>query len=270
MSDTTAIDFDEAWYLTTYDDIRQAIEKGGFKTGLEHYTKFGAAEGRLPRAPSTLSNGEAYEALRAARSEGSLLDTLGIRHGTHKSSLGRGYLRTYERLFAPFRDLPITVLEIGVLDGASLRLWEDYFPRAIIVGLDIQPDCKQHEGGRRLVEIVSQADTAALRQIGARYTPTIIIDDGSHRADHIRASFETLYPALREGGLYIVEALEAHTGNSAALYRAGADTSPQAWFLNLANLVACPNEDLDFGRAIAGMTESVEFLGNAVAVRRRG
>src|ERR1700722_18692475 len=90
------------------------------------------------------------------------LDELGIRRITDKSSLDHDYLDKYERLFAPFRDAPITVLEIGVFDGGSLRLWEDYFPRATIVGINIREACKQHEGGRRIVELASQADGNAM------------------------------------------------------------------------------------------------------------
>jgi demethylmacrocin O-methyltransferase len=33
----------------------------------------------------------------------------------------------------------------------------------------------------------------------------IVIDDGSHINDHVIASFETLFPLLKDGGLYVVE-----------------------------------------------------------------
>lgn len=35
----------------------------------------------------------------------------------------------------------------------------------------------------------------------------IVLDDGSHQMDDIRASFECLYPALSKNGVYVVEDL---------------------------------------------------------------
>jgi hypothetical protein len=197
------------------------------------------------------------------------LDELGIRRVTDKSSLAHDYLRKYQRLFAPFRDAPITLMEIGVLDGGSLRLWEDYFPLATVVGLDIHAACKQYEGGRRVVEIASQADAKALTAIGQKYRPQIIIDDGSHQADHILTSFQALYPFLCEGGIYIVEDLGMHAGAIAARFRGSALTSPQQYFLRLANRVACPAEELEFDTKILWATEAVEFFNGVSVIKKK-
>jgi tetratricopeptide (TPR) repeat protein len=198
-----------------------------------------------------------------------ILDELGIRRVTDKCSLFHDYLTKYERLFAPFRDAPITFLEIGVFDGGSLRLWEDYFPRATIVGLDIRAECKQHEGGRRIVEIASQADAGAMAAVGQKYQPDIIIDDGSHQADHILITFQALYPSLREGGLYLIEDLGMHAGQDAAKHRGSAPMSPQKYFLTLANRVTCPGEDVEFDHNTAWTTESVEFFESFAAIKKR-
>ena len=198
-----------------------------------------------------------------------VLDELGIRSVTDKCSLFHDYLSKYERLFAPFRDTPFTLLEIGVFDGGSLRLWEDYFPRAAIVGVDIRTECKQHEGGRRVVEIASQADLAAMSAIGQKYQPAIIIDDGSHQADHILISFQALYPTLRDGGIYIVEDLGIHAGTGAMTYRGSAPYSPQQYFLQLANRVVCPAEEIEIDYQVVWATEAVEFFQDVTVIRKR-
>jgi cephalosporin hydroxylase len=36
----------------------------------------------------------------------------------------------------------------------------------------------------------------------------LIVDDGSHRSEHVIASFEVLFPLLARGGLYVIE--DAH------------------------------------------------------------
>ena len=43
--------FSENWYLYRYNDIKQAVEKGTFKSGYEHYIKYGKAEKRQPVPP---------------------------------------------------------------------------------------------------------------------------------------------------------------------------------------------------------------------------
>lgn len=40
--------FDEAYYLATYADVRSAVEGGAFASGLDHFLRFGASEGRSP------------------------------------------------------------------------------------------------------------------------------------------------------------------------------------------------------------------------------
>lgn len=40
--------FDEAWYLDTFPDVREAIAKGVFASGHDHWLHFGKAEGRPP------------------------------------------------------------------------------------------------------------------------------------------------------------------------------------------------------------------------------
>ncbi len=41
-------DFDEDFYRSFYSDVREAVERGEFVNGFEHFVLFGAKEGRLP------------------------------------------------------------------------------------------------------------------------------------------------------------------------------------------------------------------------------
>jgi tetratricopeptide (TPR) repeat protein len=136
-----------------------------------------------------------------------LLDTFGILLATDKSSLRWDYLRHYEPLFAPLRDAPINLLELGVGGGNSLMMWERFFSQATIIGIDIAESARRAAGGRRVVDIGSQTDTAFLDALCDRYPPTIIVDDGSHQAPHIMASFRHLFPKLPPGGWYAIEDL---------------------------------------------------------------
>ena len=137
------------------------------------------------------------------------LREIGEHFGTDKVTLHR-FDSVYSKLFSEFRDREITLLEIGVAGGASLRMWEEYFPRARIIGIDFEPQCLAHQGGRRQVIIGSAADPHFLnRSVESIGSPLdIIIDDGSHLMRDQQTAFSTLFPHIRPGGWYVVEDLE--------------------------------------------------------------
>lgn len=153
------------------------------------------------------------------------LDQIACRYGTDKSCLaslpvaadgyssrppqGHGYSIFYQHYFEAMRDLPIRLLEIGVLDGRSLASWADYFPKAKLYGLDIDPDCARFQGERTHIFTGGQTDPALLARVRKEVPEgfDIIIDDGSHYVDHVIASFGELFPHLRANGIYVVEDL---------------------------------------------------------------
>ncbi|MFE4519737.1 hypothetical protein ACFRMQ_36830 [Kitasatospora sp. NPDC056783] len=143
------------------------------------------------------------------------LGRLSARFGSDKWADLHWYTQHYERHFARFRDAPIRLLEIGIggydapdQGGASLRMWQRYFPAALVLGLDIVP--KPGVRGPRIATAVGdQGDPALLDDLGRRYGPfDIVIDDGSHLNAHVRTSFDALFRHVRPGGLYVVEDLQ--------------------------------------------------------------
>ncbi len=120
------------------------------------------------------------------------------------------YFDIYTRYFERFRDRPITMLEIGVFRGGSLRMWKEYFhPDSTIVGIDIDKSCQAHEIAAQnvFVRIGSQADPNFLANVNGEFGPfDIILDDGSHKTHHQIVSFAALFrDALKDGGCYMVE-----------------------------------------------------------------
>src|SRR5437588_12397337 len=103
------------------------------------------------------------------------LNDPGILHGTDKTSLSNDYLRHYEEIFAPFRDRAITLCEIGIAQGASLKVWGEYFPKAQILGIDNNSQCKQYEGQRIRVAIGSQDDPEFLAVVRCDTVPDSIL-----------------------------------------------------------------------------------------------
>ena len=142
------------------------------------------------------------------------LRELGLKYRTDKmkpylSHLGLGYMEGYERHFATIRDTVTSVLEIGVRFGNSLPIWRDYFPKAMVYGLDCNEDCAKLTFGDRVkITIGHQEDSqilADLIKLSGGFD--IVIDDGSHLVEHQLKSLEVLLPAVRAGGIYAIEDL---------------------------------------------------------------
>lgn len=90
----------------------------------------------------------------------------------------------YSDKFKGLRDKKIKILEIGVLQGHSLKLWENYFSEAEIFGVDIQ-NIIEHTYGERVKIIFGNAYSPKfidyLENNFGKFD--IIIDDGPHTLD---------------------------------------------------------------------------------------
>lgn len=129
----------------------------------------------------------------------------------HHTTFGRSNCDIYERLFKSSRSGIKSVLEIGVYRASSLVMWLEYFRRAKIYGLDIDPRagglCSKID--RIKIFVGSQDDPVVLQQIvDAAGGFDIIIDDGSHVNELTAASLDFLLPHVRPGGWYVIEDLK--------------------------------------------------------------
>jgi hypothetical protein len=157
-----------------------------------------------------------------ADEEGTDKGTVGPRVGWR----GHNYTDVYGAYLRGFQNEPITLLEIGLGvsgsarkadiatgrnadGGASLRMWYRYLQKARIFGIDINA-AEFLNNDRTVTAVVDQGDPDELRRYLAatgveRFD--VIIDDGSHRADHQQISLSVLFAHLAPGGLYFIEDL---------------------------------------------------------------
>lgn len=148
----------------------------------------------------------------------SFLDELGRKYATDKSSTGKSrseqskgldYLKHYERFLEPRRGTTRKVLEIGVLKGASLRVWRDYFPDSTVFGLDIHESALRVAAEGIHIHLVDQSDRERLETFARDHGPfDLIVEDGSHLWEHQINCLKWLLPHVRSGGVYIVEDLQ--------------------------------------------------------------
>jgi len=141
------------------------------------------------------------------------LEDLAVKYKTDKCLRGHGYTPIYAQHFGHLRREAITLLEIGVFRGASLRMWQDYFEYAKVVGIDNKVACNHKD---LTIEVGDQTDGNFLQRVNAKHGPfDIIIDDGGHTMRQQIVTFEILWKQLARGGIYVVE--DTHSSYMPAL-----------------------------------------------------
>ena len=96
----------------------------------------------------------------------------------------------YQYLLGP--RLLSRLLEIGVAHGKSHHMWMELLD-AVVVGVDINPDCMMHQRVGAPVLLADASDPADMAAVSQLYGPfDVIIDDGSHIPDHQVMVFEHL------------------------------------------------------------------------------
>jgi hypothetical protein len=104
---------------------------------------------------------------------------------------------------------PALVSSMGIAGkpGASLRMWKDYFPEAIIYGGDIDEQILFHEERIKtfyLDQLDPQAISAFWQQVGERDFD-LMIDDGLHTFEGGTTLFEHSIEQLADTGIYVIE-----------------------------------------------------------------
>ena len=123
---------------------------------------------------------------------------------TDKGTIKHNYAPVYERYLRELRRQPVSILEIGVACGASLKTWARYFADARVIGVDLREACRGLCSGYSNITI-RIGDASKVRQPELF---DVIIDDGSHISADIVDMFSVNWPSLKPGGLYFIEDLK--------------------------------------------------------------
>lgn len=166
------------------------------------------------------------------------LDELAQRFGTDKGGAENllnpdrpphDYATIYTLLFEARRFEVSRVLECGIgssnsriigfmgesaQEGASLRVWRDYFPRAEIVGLDIDLECLFEED-RITTFQVDQLEPESIKRFDKALSPDtlfdVVIDDGLHTFSAATTLLSSLWHRVAPGGVWVIE--DVHINN---------------------------------------------------------
>jgi len=146
---------------------------------------------------------------------------LGKKYDTDKSSQRNNvtdcrhchpYTLFYDGLFRNRKEEHLKIAELGILDGASLLMWREYFKNAEIYGFEYNNDLinkfKQKFNNEQLtlanIDVTNKESIInAFRNLNVLYD--IIIEDTTHQfEDQIRV-IENVYKYLKPGGILIIE-----------------------------------------------------------------
>lgn len=119
------------------------------------------------------------------------------------------YHKYYEPVLKPYYNSHGSIVEIGLGTGQSLPMWQNLFKHAHIYGVD-----KEYENSgndRYTIYKGDQSNVNDLNDLRKSLTDKSVFfinDDGSHIPEHQLLTFNTLFPILKEGGIYIIEDIE--------------------------------------------------------------
>jgi hypothetical protein len=141
----------------------------------------------------------------------------GIKYKTDKVT-HHGYHRFYDYFLIPIKNHKMNILEVGVDDLRSLKMWLDFFPNANIYGVDINKKDFTYSRGS-----IFKADQSKKKDLEKVVKKTgkckFIIDDGSHVPQHQLLTFNYLFnECLEFGGIYIIEDIETSYWKHSTLY----------------------------------------------------
>ncbi|WP_431855280.1 discoidin domain-containing protein [Azospirillum sp.] len=207
------------------------------------------------------------------------LASLGRKYGTDK--VPHGFCDIYEAVFSPIRLRVTKVLEIGVFFGASLKMWRDWFPHAVVHGADhftghqgnghVFPDAdaflREVSAGlhpRIVLHTLDQSRRECIDEFRAKFlqgTFDIIVDDASHLMRDQQYTLASLFCLVKPGGYFVVEDLHTSISEGYDVEEGGGNGTLQM-----------------IGRALAGQgwtsrymsDEDMKFLDQFVDLSRSG
>ena len=149
---------------------------------------------------------------------------LAEKHLTDKGPRFHAYTKHYYEAITKYID-PAAVKKLGEIGigtfncmchvsdeytpGASLRMWEEFFPEASIYGFDID-ESTLFQKGRITCKKMDQGSEESVNEVLQAWGPEfdILVDDGSHILKHQLLTKTVGSKYVKPGGLLIIEDIE--------------------------------------------------------------
>tara|TARA_R100000005_G_scaffold41143_1_gene19312 strand:+ start:72 stop:1433 length:1362 start_codon:yes stop_codon:yes gene_type:complete len=126
------------------------------------------------------------------------------------------YAEIYDKILEPFADKEGSMLEIGVYNGGSMLIWQDYFSKMKIYGLDINDNVPKVVSNKFNQDRIDYQLLDAYSEKALEYLMSknpdgfdIIIDDGPHEEEFQLLGLDMYLRNVKKGGLYIIEDIQS-------------------------------------------------------------
>ena len=135
-----------------------------------------------------------------------------IDNKTTKKNTLHSYLELYQNLLESKKLSAKHVLEVGIYNGGSIKLWSDFFPNATVYGMDIE------DGHRIQSDIVGKPNIILLTStdaysdevfskeiLGRNIKFDFMLDDGPHTYESMVRFIHLYSQVMTDDGILIIE-----------------------------------------------------------------
>jgi hypothetical protein len=125
------------------------------------------------------------------------------------------YLPLYEQLLTKKKETAMNVLEIGIKDGGSIKLWNDFFTNATVYGLDIMniEEVWDEIKSNDKIKLYTSTDAydatffESLKNLNIKFD--FILDDGPHTLETLKQYIILYSQILADDGILIIEDVQS-------------------------------------------------------------
>lgn len=124
------------------------------------------------------------------------------------------YIEVYETILRPYKYAAKNILEIGLMSGESLRMWNEYFS-GDVYGIDC--DIKPLGGKADLTEAIKEGynivigDASNEKDIEKYFKHIkfdVVVEDANHDVEQQLQIYSALKPYMNHGSVYIIEDIQ--------------------------------------------------------------
>ena len=126
------------------------------------------------------------------------------------------YLPLYQNLLINKKETAKNVLEIGIYNGGSIKLWSDFFTNANVYGLDIMNSNNVWEGIKNNKKIILHTSTDAYNNyffnnnfLNKNIQFDFMLDDGPHTLQSMIQFIKLYSQIMTDDGILIIEDVQS-------------------------------------------------------------
>ena len=132
-----------------------------------------------------------------------------IRNDKTDKNTTHSYIPLYQKLLEGKKETAKNVLEVGIHDGGSIKLWSEFFTNATIYGLDIEEDiwCEIIKENIELYTSYDAYDeiTFKLNFLCKGIKFDFLLDDGPHTLESMLMFIKLYSQIMTDDGILIIE-----------------------------------------------------------------